>query len=430
MKKLFIESLPEKKGESITVKGWIHKIRKMKGFAFVILRDKSGVVQLVIDEGQMLDAISHECTVEVTGEVGENTKAPMGIEVVVKDLKVLGKTHYDLLPFAINGRDIDATLEKQLDHRHLSTRRADRRAVFTVQAEIVEGFRQYLRGEAFAEIHTPKIIASETEGGSEVFTVDYFGKRTFLAQSPQFYKQMMVGAGFERVFEIGHAYRAELHSTWRHLNEYVSLDVEMGFIDDEFDLMELEEDLLKYILGHLAKTCQKELDLLKVDLPIIDKIPRMPLEDARDLLLEEFGHPSPKGNIDAEGEKILAKYIKEEHESDFVFLTKYPAAKRPAYTMPDSKHEGMTKSFDLIFRGLEITTGGQRIHDYEMLVKSFEDAGIDPKGVDFYIESFRYGMPPHGGFAIGLERITMMILGLDNIRHATLLPRDLNRVMP
>ncbi len=222
MKKLFVKDLKDMADESVTVKGWIHKIRKMKGFAFVILRDKSGLVQLVIDEGEMLEAIAHETTVEVSGLVGKNPKAPMGVEVVVKDLKVLGKAHYDLLPFAINGRDIDATLEKQLDHRHLSMRRADRRAIFTVQAEIVEGFRQFLRSQSFAEIHTPKIIASETEGGSEVFTVDYFGKRTFLAQSPQFYKQMMVGAGFERVFEIGHAYRAELHSTWRHLNEYVS----------------------------------------------------------------------------------------------------------------------------------------------------------------------------------------------------------------
>ncbi len=430
MKKLFIADLADQKEQSVTVKGWVHKIRKMKGFAFVILRDKSGVVQVVVDEGEMLDALSVEASVEITGDVGENPKAPMGVEVIARSVTVLGKTHYDLLPFAINGRDIDATLEKQLDFRHLSLRRADRRAIFTVQAEIVEAFRQYLRSESFAEIHTPKIIASETEGGSEVFTVDYFGKRTFLAQSPQFYKQMMVGAGFERVFEIGHAYRAELHSTWRHLNEYVSLDVEMGFIDDEFDLMELEESLLKHILAHLSTACAKELEMLKVELPVIDTIPRMPLEDARTLLLEEFGHPSPKGNIDADGEKILAKYIKETYDSDFVFLTKYPAAKRPAYTMPDGEREGMTKSFDLIFRGLEITTGGQRIHDYEMLVENFKAFGIDPAAVDFYIESFRYGMPPHGGFAIGLERITMMILGLDNIRHATILPRDLNRVMP
>lgn len=430
MKKLFVKDVQDKVGESVTLKGWVHKIRKMKGFAFVVLRDKSGVVQLVVDEGDMLDALAHEMTIEVEGAVSENPKAPMGVEVTASAVRVLGKAHYDLLPFAINGRDIDATLEKQLDHRYLSLRRADRRAVFTVQAEIVEAFRQYMRSESFSEIHTPKIIASETEGGSEVFTVDYFGRRTFLAQSPQFYKQMMVGAGFERVYEIGHAYRAELHSTWRHLNEYVSLDVEMGFIDDETDLMDLEEGLLKYILAHLEKACKAELELLKVDLPKIDRIPRMPLEAARDLLLEEFGHPSPKGNIDAEGEKLLAKYIKDEYDSDFIFLTKYPAAKRPAYTMPDDELEGMTKSFDLIFRGLEITTGGQRIHDYETLVKSFEDAGIDPKAVDFYIESFKYGMPPHGGFAIGLERITMMILGLDNIRHATMLPRDLNRVTP
>ncbi len=430
MKKLFVTELKDRVGHEVELKGWIHKVRKMKGFAFVLLRDKTGVVQLVVDEGPALDQLTAEVSVCLTGRVQENPKAPMGIEVIVQDLSVLGQAHYDLLPFSINGRDIDATFEKQLDYRYLSLRRPDRRAVFTVQEEIVEAFRSYLRGQRFSEVHTPKIIASETEGGSEVFTVDYFGRRTFLAQSPQFYKQMMVGAGFERVFEIGHAYRAELHSTWRHLNEYVSLDVEMGFIESEEELMDLEEDLLKYIFSHLEATCGPALERLQVTLPKIDSIPRMALAEAQDILLEEYGKPSPKSGIDAEGEKILSKHIQETYGSDFVFLTKYPADKRPAYTMPDADVPGTTKSFDLIFRGLEITTGGQRIHDYHQLVQNFKDFDIDPGSVDFYMESFRYGMPPHGGFAIGLERITMMILGLDNIRQAVLLPRDLNRLTP
>ena len=251
-----------------------------------------------------------------------------------------------------------------------------------------------------------------------------------MAQSPQFYKQMMVGAGFERVFEIGAAYRAEPHSTWRHLNEYMSLDLEMGFIESEDDIMDLEERLLGFIMDHLKEKCSDELKLMKVELPKMVKIPRISLTDAQDILLKEFGKKSPVGNIDADGEKLFAKYVKDKYQSDFVFLTKYPASKRPVYTMPDEELEGMTKSFDLIFKGLEITTGGQRIHDYDMLMDNMIKFGAKPESFDFYLESFKYGMPPHGGLAIGLERITMMILGLDNIRKATLLPRDLNRVTP
>ncbi|HSN58810.1 MAG TPA: aspartate--tRNA(Asn) ligase, partial [Clostridiaceae bacterium] len=298
------------------------------------------------------------------------------------------------------------------------------------QEEITDAFRTYLTGLRFSEIHTPKIISSSTEGGSEVFTVNYFEKRAFLTQSPQFYKQMTVGAGFERVFEIGHAYRAELHNTWRHLNEYVSLDVEMGFIKDETDLMDLEEGFLKFLFEQLKKNCRKELDMYNIELPVITKIPRMTLSYAHEILLDKFGKKSPAGNIDAEGEVLLSKYIKEKYDSDFVFLTAYPVTKRPMYTMPSEDDASLTKSFDLIYKGLEITTGGQRIHDYEQLRDNISLFGMNPDDFGFYLESFRYGMPPHGGLAIGLERLTMKILDLENIRQSTLYPRDMNRIEP
>lgn len=429
VKRTFISDIKDIDSKEVLLKGWIHKIKKFKDFAFISLRDKSGVVQLVVDDVEMVDKLNLEMSVEAEGEIVENPKSPGGIEVKARGINIVGKSYYDLLPFSINGRDINASLEKQLDYRTISLRRPDRRAVFKVQEEIIEAFRTYLRSNHFSEIHTPKIIASETEGGSEVFTVNYFESRTFLAQSPQFYKQMMVGAGFERVFEIGHAYRAELHNTWRHLNEYVSLDVEMGFIKDEDDLMDLEEGFIKHLFEHLRETCKSELEGYKIS-PKIDKIPRITLSEAQRILLEEFDKKSPVGNIDAEGEAIFSKYVKDKYDSDFVFLTKYPASKRPVYTMPDDKLEGMTKSFDLIYKGLEITTGGQRIHDYEELKANMIKFGSNPEDFDFYVESFKYGMPPHGGFAIGLERITMKILDLDNIRRATLLPRDMNRVTP
>lgn len=414
---------------TVLVRGWVHKIHDLGKITFVQLRDKTGILQLVFEKG-LEQSLRLEMCIEVTGEKTFNPKATLGVEVLVKDFKVLGKTYYEVLPFEINNQKVTATLETQLDYRSISLRRPKTRAVFKIQEEIVEAFRGFLKELRFSEIHTPKIISSSTEGGSEMFTVNYFDRRTFLAQSPQFYKQMMVGAGFEKVFEIGAAYRAELHNTWRHLNEYISLDVEMGFIKDEFDLMDLEEGLLNHVFAHLNKTCAEELLMYNKTLPESIKIPRIPLSEVQELLLEKFGKRSPTGNIDAEGEVIFSKYVKETYNSDFVFLTKYPISKRPMYTMPDEEFTDMTKSFDLIYKGLEITTGGQRIHDYEMLKANIIKFDLKPEDFSFYLDSFKYGMPPHGGFAIGLERLTMKILDLENIREATLLPRDMKRLEP
>lgn len=430
MTRVFVEDLPQKTDKEVLLKGWIHQIKKFGKFAFVILRDKTGIIQLIVEDIETIRELKLETAVEVEGKVCENPKAPKGLEIQTKKIQVIGKTYYDLLPFSIHQKEINASLETQLDHRTISIRKPIKRAIFKVQGEIEEVFRQYLKRKGFTEIHTPKIIASGTEGGSELFTVNYFDRRAFLAQSPQFYKQMMVGAGFEAVYEIGHAYRAELHNTWRHLNEYVSLDVEMGFIQDEFELMDLEEGFIKSLFEHLNKTCSKELSMLDVSLDKVGEIPRIPLTEVQNILLEKYGKKSPIGNIDAEGEILLSKYIKEKYNSDFVFITKYPVSKRPMYTMPDEDMEGMTKSFDLIYKGLEITTGGQRIHDYEMLKENIIQFGAKPEDFDFYLETFKYGMPPHGGFAIGLERLTMKILDLENIREATLFPRDLNRIEP
>ena len=429
MKRTYVCDVKKGTEQTILVRGWIHKIHDLGKITFIHLRDKTGIIQLVVDK-KPEENIRLEMSVEVTGEKVENPKAPGGFELLVKDFKILGKTYYETLPFEINNQKVTASLETQLDDRSISLRRPKARAVFKIQEEIVEAFRGYLRNLNFSEIHTPKLISSSTEGGSEMFTVNYFERRAFLAQSPQFYKQMMVGAGFERVFEIGAAYRAELHNTWRHLNEYISLDVEMGFINDEFDLMDLEEGFLNHLFKELKTNCSEELALHGIVLPEEVKIPRIPLSEVQVLLLEKFGKRSPVGNIDAEGEIILSKYVKETYGSDFVFLTKYPISKRPMYTMPDEEFTEMTKSFDLIYKGLEITTGGQRIHDYEMLKDNILKFGLAPEDFSFYLNSFKFGMPPHGGFAIGLERLTMKILDLENIREATLLPRDMKRLEP
>lgn len=425
----FISELKVSDDEVVLLRGWIYKIIDLSSVVFIKLRDKSGIVQLVTDKDQ-IEGLKLENAVEVVGKKSENEKAPGGIEIIVDKIKILGKTYYDKLPFEINSFKNKAALETQLDHRTIALRRPEIRAIFKVQNEIEQAFRDYLRSKNFEQIHTAKIIDSSTEGGSEMFTVNYFDRRSFLAQSPQFYKQMMVGAGFERVYEIGHAYRAELHNTWRHLNEYVSLDVEMGFIKDEFELMDLEEGFLDYLFKHLNRVCKKELEIYKVKLPDEVKIPRITLDEAHKILLEKYNKKSPLGNIDAKGEELICDYVKKEYGTEFVFLTKYPVTKRPMYTMPDDKDKTLTKSFDLIYDGLEITTGGQRIHDYEMLKENIIKFGLNPEDFDFYLETFKYGMPPHGGFAIGLERLTMKILKLSNIREAALIPRDMKRLTP
>ena len=429
LERVFINELDKLDNKRVMLRGWVHKITDLSHIVFVKLRDKSGIVQLVCDKDQIKN-IRLENAIEVIGTKCENEKAPGGIEIKVEEIKVVGKTYYEKLPFEVNSYKNKATLETQLDHRTIALRRPEIRAIFKVQSEIESAFVTYLKERNFEEIHTAKIIDSSTEGGSEMFTVNYFDRRSFLAQSPQFYKQMMVGAGFERVFEIGHAYRAELHNTWRHLNEYVSLDVEMGFIKDEYELMDLEEGFINYLYEHLNKTCKKELEMYKIELPQKVNIPRITLDKAHEILLEKYNKKSPLGNIDAEGEVLISKYVKEKYDCDFVFLTKYPVSKRPMYTMIDDEDKNLTKSFDLIFDGLEITTGGQRIHDYEMLKENIIKFNLNPEDFDFYLETFKYGMPPHGGFAIGLERLTMKILKLSNIREAALVPRDMKRLTP
>lgn len=430
MKDLYVKDVFDlEDGTEVELKGWVHKIYDLGKISFIRLRDKTGLIQVVIDESLNVKLRLEMC-ISVKGKKVKNEKAPGGIEVQVEEIEILGKTYYDKLPFEINSGKINAALETQLDHRTISLRAPKILAAFKVQEKIADAFRDYLTENQFTEVYTPKIIAAGTEGGSELFTVDYFDHRAFLAQSPQFYKQMMVGSGFERIFEIGHAYRAELHNTYRHLNEYVSLDLEMAFIKDEFEIMDLEEGFINYLFKYLKKECKKELEMYKIEFPDKVEIPRITLFDAQDILFKEYGKRSPKGNIDAEGEKLFCKYVKEKYNSDFVFLTKYPAAKRPMYTMPDDEIEGGTKSFDLIYNGLEITTGGQRIHDYKQLVANIAKMGFKTEEFEFYTENFKYGMPPHGGLAIGLERLTMKILGLENIREASLLPRDMKRITP
>lgn len=425
MNRTLIREINNNIGQLVKIEGWVSRIRKLGKIAFLILRDRSGSIQCVINTKQInINDFKIESVVEIIGEAVKNEKE----EIQVKELNVINKVKEDL-PIEINKDILDVHLDTLLNNRVLSLRHKTINSIFKIQACLSDGFREFLKENDFTEIFSPKIVGEGAEGGTELFELQYFDKKAYLAQSPQFYKQMMVAAGYERVFEIGHVYRAEEHNTNRHLNEYVSLDLEVGFIQDERELMDFETKLLKSMIEKIKIECEKEILILNAKLPKIKgKIPSMKLSEAIKVLKEVYDKNDLEEDIDPEGEKLISKYVKEKYNSDFVFLTDYPIKKRPMYTMPKGKK--VTHSFDLIFRGLEITTGGQRIHDYEMLKRSFENKGINSNAFKDYLKVFEYGMPPHGGLAIGLERLTARILGYKNIRETTLFPRDRDRITP
>lgn len=429
MKRKLISELNGLIDEKVCVQGWVYKIRRLKFITFVIIRDRTGLVQCIVDNNKFdISEIAIESVVSIIGKVKESNNKLNPFEVEVEGIEVISKVK-DELPIEVNKENLEVNLDTMLNNRILSLRHPKINAIFKVQNLIVNLFREFLNKEGFTEINTPKIVKEGAEGGTEVFEVKYFEEKAYLAQSPQFYKQMMVASGFERVFEVGHAYRAEEHNTNRHLNEYISMDLEMGFIEDESDIMDLEENLLKYIIESLKISGKEYLELLQVELPAINnKIPRIKFEEAINILKENYNKNDLEGDLDPEVEKLLCKYVKENLNSDFVFLTNYPRKKRPMYTMPLGE-EG-THSFDLLFKGIEITTGGQRIHDYKMLVENMKYKGLNPNNYDNYLEIFKYGMPRHGGLAIGLERITAKLLGLENVREATLITRDRKRLIP
>ena len=334
------------------------------------------------------------------------------------------------MPVAVSKRRLRLNLDTELSLRPLVLRSLRTRSVFKVQEGISRAFREYLTAQGFTEIHTPKIVHAGAEGGSNIFRLDYFGRKAFLAQSPQFYKQTMVGS-FQRVFEIGPVFRAEKHSTPRHLNEYTGLDLEMGFIDSFYDVMEVEAGFLKYCMELLAREYSEDLKRLEAELPRVDRIPCVRFDEAKRLAAEKYGRPiRDPFDLEPEEEANIGRYFQEEYGADFVFVTHYPSKKRPFYAMDDPEDPRCTLSFDLLFRGMEVTTGGQRVHDYQAQVAKMEARGMHPEEFRDFLTIHQHGMPPHGGLGIGLERLTMKLCGLENVREASLFPRDQSRLDP
>lgn len=419
-------------GKTVKVCGAVHTIRRMGDVSFVILRKAEGLMQCVYEEGKTafdLRTLKEESAVEIAGVVSPEARAPHGFEIRLQTIRVLSQPA-EVMPIAVSKYKMNTSLETKLALRPVSLRNVRERAKFKIQEGIVRGFRDYLHGRGFTEIRTPKIVSRGAEGGSNVFKLDYFNKKAELGQSPQFYKQTMVGV-YDRVFEAAPVFRAEKHNTTRHLNEYISLDFEMGYIDGFEDVMEMEAGFLQYTMKLLEEEYSKELRMLEVKLPNVDQIPSVRFDKAKELVSEKYGRKIRNPyDLEPEEELLIGRYFKEEYDSDFVFVTHYPTKKRPFYAMEDPTDPKFTLSFDLLFRGLEVTTGGQRIHDYEEILKKMERRDMNPADIESYLMIFKYGMPPHGGLGIGLERLTMRLLDEQNVRETALFPRDVTRLEP
>lgn len=424
--------LKAEEGTTIILEGAVHSIRDMGEIAFVILRKREGLIQTVWEEGKTdmkLSEIREGDYIHVTGQIKDEERAPHGKEVRLSTIRHLSHVSCPL-PLSIDKWKLNTSLEAKLDRRSLSLRNIRERARFRIQEGIVRGFRDFLYEQGFTEIHTPKIGAKSAEGGANMFRLSYFHRPAVLQQSPQLYKQMMVGV-FDRVFETGPVFRAEKHNTRRHLNEYTSLDFEMGYIHSFLDICAMETGFLQYTMNLLEKEYSKELKLLNITLPDVEKIPHVRFDEAKRLVSEKYNRKIRNPfDLEPEEEELIGKYFKEEYNADFVFVTHYPSKKRPFYAMDDPEDTRYTLSFDLLYHGLEITTGGQRIHDLSMLEEKIQEKGMTEEGLEQYLDAFRFGMPPHGGLGIGLERLTMQLLGEDNVREACLFPRDMSRLEP
>lgn len=432
----YIRDLKDNIGKEVSISGWVDIRRDHGKLIFMDIRDVSGKIQAVVlpnhaEAHGIAKQLRSEWVVSMAGKINErpakmvNSDEENGsVEFEVFGIEILSAAKE--LPFELAA---DINIDTHLDNLPLTLRTPKHRAIFKIQATVTKSFRAFFDSQGFTEFQAPKLIGDDAEGGANSFNVEYFKHVAHLAQSPQLYKQIMVGV-FERVYAIGNVYRAEKHSTTRHLNEYTSLDIEMGFIKDHGDIMDIETAFLACLSDTLKKECSAEFKLLGATIPVVPKeIPRMTLREAQKLITKETGKDcTQEPDLEPEHERWLCAYANEKLGSEFIFITNFPTAKRPFYTYRDEKDPSYTKGFDLLFRGVEITTGAQRIHNYDDLVASIKEKKLNPEKFSYYLQAFKYGLPPHGGFGLGLERLTAKLLGIENVKEAALFPRDINRI--
>lgn len=423
-----LPGLTDRAGETVQLSGWIHRRRRLAGLSFVLIRDRSGIAQVVVKDPATLDQVDglpEETPVDVVGQVSPNPQAPGGVEI--SDPVFTALSDPAATPAVELWRpQLTTGLPTLLDHAQVTWRHPRRQAIWQLAAASLHGFRSTLDDQGFTEVHSPKLVESATESGANVFEVDYFGRPSYLAQSPQFYKQVLVGV-FERVYEVGPVFRAEPHDTVRHLAEYVSLDVELGFIRDHRDVIQCLRDVVAGMVQGITERAAAAVELLDVDLPTVPpEIPILGFDEA----LAVAGAPVDEPDLAPAHERAVGEWAKDQHDSDFVVVEGYPTAHRAFYSHPEPSKPGASRAFDLIFRGIELVSGAQRLHRYDDYVAVLKHRGLPLEPYAGYLEAFRHGVPPHGGFAIGLERWTARLLEADNVREVTLFPRDLHRLSP
>jgi nondiscriminating aspartyl-tRNA synthetase len=427
MERALINQLHLQEGKEVLIQGRVLNVRRLGNIIFLVIQDYSGTIQVVFEKEV---AVKMGEAVAIKGLVKKEPRAKSGYEIQGQNLEIVAAIIEDL-PFDLARNELNLNINTLLDQRVLSLRHPKVQAIFKLYDSLLKSYETVMREENFTEIKTPKILGSATEGGANFFKVKYFEKEATLAQSPQFYKQIMVGV-FERVFEIGSAFRAEPHFTTRHVNEYISLDAEMGFIRDFSEVMDMLNKVIKKMFALLEKEGQSYLEMYKIKiLEVPEKIPRVKLAEIKKIIKKEYSYEIPaETDIDPKGENLAGRYAKEKFNSDFIFITHYPWSEKPFYTMPSAENSEETYGFDLLFKGLEIATGSQRIHTYKQLTENMQKKKIKPAGMEFYLETFKYAMPPHGGWALGSERIIQQILNLGSVKEAILFPRDVKRLTP
>ena len=435
MTRTLIKDLPNHIGENVTVRGWVHTIRDQKRMQFVIVRDETGLVQVVVPKddppgglNERISTLTVESAVTITGNVVEDERVKLGgLEMKLESLEVDSPAEPEV-PIAP-----DSALDKRIDWRYLDLRRPDRRLIFEVQTTAEAAMREFWRKEGFIEIHTPKLMSSASESGAELFKVEYFDGDAYLSQSPQFYKQMAMAAGFGKVFEVGPVFRANPSFTSRHDTEFTSVDVEISWIDSYEDVMSFEERWLAHVLAAVKLQHGEEIEETFETALIVPTVPfpRVTLEDAK-AMLRDAGHEAPGvgHDLDPPSERALSALIEEQNGHEFTFVTDYPTTVRPFYHMRHAEDQTLTRSFDLLWRGIELTTGAQREHRYEQLLAQAEDKKVDVGPIQYYLNFFRFGAPPHGGFGFGLTRLLMQMLGQENVREVTFLYRGPHRLAP
>ncbi len=433
----YIRDAPRKPGSRVKIGGRVTRINDLKNMRFVWIRDVTGAVQITVLKAKAgpelmktVESLIPNDFVVVEGEVPAEIKAMSGMEIVPSAIKVVGKAHGPS-PIDVEGFN-ESSIDKRLDWRALDLRNPRQTAVFVVQSKLMEGMQKYLYSQRFMQTFTPSLMGTSSEGGSEVFGLKHFGKKAFLRQDPQLHRQLLMLAGFERIYEIGPSWRAELSNTPMHLTEHRTCAAEISFIDDEKDVMRVEENLVMHALKAVAEDCEEELKLFDMELKV-PKVPFPVLEFPGIYdILEELGFKTKRGKEDynREGEAALGKYVMEKYGAEFFFVDRFPFAIKPFYVMRVDEEPEWARSIDLVYKGLEMSSGGQREHRYEKIIEQAKAKGLGLDDLKWFTEFFRYGAPPHGGFSIGIERLTMRLLGMKNIRETTLFPRTPDRLIP